>query len=265
MKIIALIACMHEKDHGIVERTNVQTDAVVVNQCDEDKVEEYTFTNNKGRECRVIFVNTTERGLSKSRNMAISFAKNADVCLICDDDEVLVDDYEGIIANAFSRDGKSVDLAAFSFNRPGDRGHIADHEIKMGVKEICKTSSVELAFRRKTILNAGIVFDEKMGSGTGNGGGEDTKFMMDCKRKKLNMRYFPQVIGTLMESESQWFNGWDKKLMIDSGWTGRREYGTVLGYIYIMNTLVHHYKDYKGEMNCFQAFYYLNKGFFQKR
>lgn len=256
---------MHEKDHGIVERTNVQTDAVVVNQCDEDKVEEYTFTNKKGSECKVVFVNTTERGLSKSRNMAIRYAKDADVCLICDDDEVLEDHYENIITNAFLREGKPVDLAAFSFNRPGGRGRLADCELKMGVKEICKTSSVELAFRRKSIIDAGIVFDEKMGSGTGNGGGEDTKFMMDCKRKKLNMRYYPQVIGTLLESESQWFNGWDKKLMLDSGWTDRREFGFALGYVHIMYTWLHHYIDYKKNMNPFQAFFYLNKGFFQKR
>ena len=43
---------------------------------------------------------TTERGLSKSRNLAIANAKT-DICLICDDDEIFVDNYEEIILNAY--------------------------------------------------------------------------------------------------------------------------------------------------------------------
>ena len=264
MKIIALIACMHEKDHGIVERTNVQTDAVVVNQCDEDKVEEYTFTNNKGRECRVIFVNTTERGLSKSRNMAIRYAKDADVCLICDDDEVLEDNYEEIIANAFESTDK-IDVASFILKRDDGKGNLGVSEMKMGIREICKLSSVHLAFRREAVVNIGIVFDEKMGSGTGNGGGEDTKFMIDCWRKGLKMRYFPKRIGELLPSESQWFEGWNKKLLIDSGWCDRRTFGFFLGYAHILLAVVRHRKEYSKFMNPFQALFYLNKGFFQKR
>lgn len=254
---------MHEKDHGIVERTNVQTDAVVVNQCDEDRVEEYTFTNNKGRECRVVFVNTTERGLSRSRNMAIRTAKDADICLICDDDEVLEDNYEDTILKAFSV--RNVDVAAFDINREGGKGHLADNELKMGIGEICKLSSVHLTFKRQAVIDAGIVFDEKMGSGTGNGGGEDTKFMMDCKRRRLNMYYYPEVIATLLPSESQWFVGWDKKLLIDSGWCDRRTFGFFVGYAHILQAVVRHKKEYQKFMNPVQAFYYLNKGFFQKR
>lgn len=265
MNLQVLISCMHEKDYSIIERTNIQTDVVVVNQCDEEKCEDYSFRNHQGRECHARFIWTQERGLSRSRNMALSNAVNADICLICDDDEVLEDNYENTILNAFISSQKAIDVAAFDLDRCDRKGHIANKEVKMGITEICNLSSVHLAIRRDSILKAGINFDEMMGSGTGNGGGEDIKFMMDCYRKKLNMRYFPQIIGKLLPSESQWYEGWNKKLMIDSGWGDRRTFGFFLGYAHILLALFRHRKEYKQFMTPLQAFIYLNQGFFQKR
>ena len=71
MTLTLLIACMHEKDTSIIQRSNVQTDVVVVNQCDHDSVEEFDFVNKKGKICHAKFICTNERGLSRSRNMAI--------------------------------------------------------------------------------------------------------------------------------------------------------------------------------------------------
>ena len=50
MKLNVLISCMHETDTSIVARSNIQTDAVVVNQCDTNSVIEYDFTNNKSND-----------------------------------------------------------------------------------------------------------------------------------------------------------------------------------------------------------------------
>lgn len=59
-------------------------------------------------------------------------------------------------------------------------------------------------------------------------------------------------------------NSWHKQLMIDSGWTARREFGLILGYVLIMYSLIHEHKDNKEHRNPFQVFYYLNKVFFRK-
>ena len=48
MKINVLISCMHEKDTNIIQRSNIQTDVVVVNQCDKDCIEEWDFINKQG-------------------------------------------------------------------------------------------------------------------------------------------------------------------------------------------------------------------------
>lgn len=264
MKVVALISCMYEKDHEILERTNIQTDVVVVNQSDTEMVERFSFTNKIGKICNCTFISTLERGLSRSRNMAIQYAKDADICLLCDDDERLVDNYEDIIIDAFIHH-LNVDVARFSFNREGKNGKLSDKILKMGIKEICRSSSVELAFRRQSILEAGIIFDVKMGSGSGNGGGEDTKFMFDCRRNNLKIYSFPSVIGVLLSSESRWFGGWNKQLLTDTGWGSRRIFGSLIGYIYVIYVLIRHRKDYMHYMSPIRAFYYLNKGFFQNR
>lgn len=91
--VTTLISCMYEKNANIIARSNIQTDVVVVNQCDYDSIEEFEFKNKKGVTCRAKFINTTERGLSRSRNMAIANSWG-DICYMCDDDELLADDYE---------------------------------------------------------------------------------------------------------------------------------------------------------------------------
>ena len=52
MTLNILISCMHQKDASIIKRSNVQSDVVVVNQCDHDSIEEYDFVNKKGRTCQ---------------------------------------------------------------------------------------------------------------------------------------------------------------------------------------------------------------------
>ena len=111
MTIEVLISCMHQKDWSIIERSHIQTDVLIVNQCDRDEQEVYRFTNAKGEECHARMIHTTERGLSRSRNMALKNA-TGDVCLFCDDDEVLVDGYENIIRTAFE-EHESYSLIAF--------------------------------------------------------------------------------------------------------------------------------------------------------
>lgn len=110
-----LISCMHQADTSIIERSNVQSDVVVVNQCDHDSVEEFDFVNKKGKTCHAKFICTTERGLSKSRNMAIRNAWG-DVCQICDDDEWLADNGEEVILRAYAENPDAA-LIAFSLIR----------------------------------------------------------------------------------------------------------------------------------------------------
>lgn len=67
---------------------NINTDAVVINQCSIEQENNFIF-NGKN----IKWVDSLEKGLSKSRNMALKYA-SGDICLIADDDLEYVDLYE---------------------------------------------------------------------------------------------------------------------------------------------------------------------------
>lgn len=255
---------MHQEDAKIIERSNVQSDVVVVNQCDEDSVKEFDFVNKKGNKCHAKFICTTERGLSKSRNMAIRNAWG-DVCLICDDDETLEDDCEEKILRAYNENSDAA-LIAFALIRKDICKSYPNTKRSLGFKQILKTSSHQVTFARNLMEKNNIWFDEKMGSGTGNGGGEENMFMFSVKRKGMKMLYYPDYIATINPSSSQWFKGYDKRYFENLGWTDRRIFGSLLGLVYLLYWPVFRYNVYaKDGLSILQALRYSLIGYFTKR
>lgn len=225
---------MHQVNHSIIERTNIQSDAVVINQCDNYKREEFFFKNSSSIDCKCLFISTTERGLSRSRNEAIKNA-TADICLLCDDDEILESDYAGKILGAFEE--YNDDVIAFRLNHPTRKFKPESYEI--GFLGAATVGSWQIAFRRKSIIDQAIKFNEKMGSGTGNGAGEENRFIIDCLKSGLKVRYVPKLIGTLKpDGESKWFNGYDNKYWINRGWQCKMIFGKFWGYLYLWYTIM---------------------------
>ena len=116
MTLEVLISCMHQDDASIIKRTQVQSDVLVVNQCSINKQEHFNFRNVKNEVCQAHVIYTTERGLSRSRNMAI-YNAISDICLICDDDEVLEDSYVKTIISAFEQH-PNIDVLTFKVHSP---------------------------------------------------------------------------------------------------------------------------------------------------
>lgn len=265
MKVCVILSCMHQTDHSIVERSNVQCDCVVVNQCDINKTEEYEYVNNKGEKRLVRFISTTERGLSRSRNMAIDNAPEDAICMVCDDDELIEDDAEEKILKAYESI-PSCSVATFSLIRKDTSRKYPENVYQIGFRKALKVSSHQITFKRSFIVKAGIRFDEKMGSGTGNGGGEENKFILDCLRNKLKVYYFPNTIATILPSDSKWFSGYDKKFLYNNGWASRHMMGTFLGFAYVCYSIIHMQSRYKEHnVTPWQAFRTLLSGFFSKR
>lgn len=259
-----LIACMYEKDTSILERSNVQSDVVVVNQCNHNSVEEFDFVNKFGRTCHAKYINTTERGLSRSRNMAIRNAWG-DVCLICDDDELLHDDYEEIILSAY-RENADAGIITFALNRLDNPTSYPVAKKSLGLKGALRTSSQQITFSRCLLRDNEISFDEKMGSGTGNGGGEENRFLLDCRKAGFKMFYYPDIIATIKKGESQWFKGFTDKFFMDRGWAMRRCLGFFAGYAFLWYNAIHHRHNFKKDgLSFFQVLKYLHKGFFEDR
>lgn len=258
--LCVLISCMYqEKD--IIERTHVQTNVVVVNQCDSESVEEWDFKNPQGKVCHAKFISTKERGLSRSRNMAMRNAIG-DICLFSDDDEELVDGYEKIVLDAYKKQ-PDADLISFAFNRKNKS--FSNNSRKHNIKSLLHTSSVEITFLHNTVIEKGIFFDEKMGSGTGNGSGEENKLLMTCKHKGLKMYYNPDVIGTLLSTDSQWFKGFTPTYFENFGWSRRRILGPVMSWAYVVYWMYAHRNLYKKDITTKEAIRSYYKGWKSKR
>lgn len=259
-----LISCMNQQDHSILAKSNVNSDAVVINQCDHDSIEEFDFLNKNNRKCHVKFVNTTERGLSKSRNMAIANSW-ADVCLICDDDEVLEDNVENQILESYSR-LDSAGVIIFSLIRKDCDKTYPKGFRKLGYIQLLKTSSHQITFNRVAILNNGICFNEEMGSGTGNGPSEENTFLMDCKRSGLEMYYNPIDIATVYDNgESQWFKGFTEDYFFKQGWAQKNVFkNRFYAFFYLLLFDIKHSGTVFSQVSRTKAFKLQLKGLFLK-
>lgn len=140
-------------------------------------------------------------------------------------------------------------------------------KMTLGFKQILKTSSQQVTFSRNLLKLHGIQFDEMLGSGTGNGGGEENKFRLDWRKSKAKMLYYPDIIATVNPGESQWFHGYDEKFFYNLGWTDRRVFGPVLGLIYIIYWPIFRrgYYSKRSNISTFTALKAGIKGYFSKR
>ena len=262
MTIEVLISCMHQTDWSIIERSNVQTDVLIINQCDREEQEVYSFTNSRGEKCLARMICTTERGLSRSRNMALKNAQG-DVCLFCDDDEVLVEGYDDIIRTACEQH-EAYSLIAFRLTY--SRKTFPEEVQTYNRFSSGRLSSAQIAFRRIEVLKTGVWFDEQIGSGTGNGGGEETKWLYQLLSKRaIRAIYLPKLIARINDGDSMWFKGYNKQYFVNYGWTIRRIYGTLLGAMFLCYHIVSHRQFYSPYCGIIDMCKYIARGFFEKR
>lgn len=257
MTVEVLLSCMHLNTDAeimdLVRRTNIKGKAVVVSQCDKDAISSIG-------DIKIIY--TTERGLSRSRNMAISNS-TGDICILCDDDEILDDNYISIISNAHRSDS-GIGVIAFFVERDNLKIRTQDtRKCKLNYKRLCHVSSVQITFKREIILSKDIKFDIMLGSGTGNGAGEENKFLLDCRKNSIPMIYIPIQIAKLIPSTSNWFTGYNKDFFINDGWSNRRVHGTIFSIFCIFYYVITHRSIF--DISVLQALRLEFKGWREKR
>ena len=258
MRLEVLISCLEGNTSSIVQRLKLKSDALIVNQCGIDNVEEIKISEL----AKVRILNSSTKGLSVSRNIAIS-QSNADICLLCDDDEILSDTYNQDIIGTFLQ-YPNYDVIAFKVDYPKKSFPVSRK--KIGYISALKVSSVQIAFRRERLLSKKISFNEMMGAGTGNGGGEENKFLYDCLKSGLKILYVPICIAKIdVSGESTWFRGYDNRYFLNKGWTNKMIFGYLGAILYDCYFAVTKYRLYSNENTFLNAIYYMLKGTFQYR
>ena len=164
---------------------------------------------------KVRILDTVSKGLSLSRNLAISLI-DSEFGIFCDNDIEYVNSYETIITDAFKRHPKS-DLLVFFIKRPERDKPIFSKEKKMGYLSTMKVFSPEIAFRVDSIRKAGLKMDELFGAGARFGMAEENIFLFDCLRAGLIITYIPIQIARTLPNESTWFKGYTADYFINRG------------------------------------------------
>lgn len=250
-----LLSCMNLKD-DIITRSNIRSDTVIINQCGQEEYYQYMYGDK-----RIRIFSVRQKGLTKSRNLAISKA-TGDICLLCDDDEYFFEGYENGILNAYG-EVENADVIAFkTANIPEKfKGKIK----RLSRFDIMKISSWQISFRREKIIRSGVRFDENMGAGTGNGAEEEFKFLSDCLDAGLKIYYYPFEIADVKQSESTWFRGYNKEFFVNRGVTTRYIMGMIPAFFYGLYYAFFKRKQFENEITAVKAFKYICTGIKENR
>lgn len=254
MTLEILLSCMNQTDMSIIEKSKITGDVLIINQADHALTEE----RNKGNQ-HIRMITTTERGLSNSRNMAIQNAAG-DICLLSDDDEVFTSDYENTILNAFQTLPQA-DVIAFHVSNKTTR--LGPTIQQIGYFNTLKIASYQIAFRRKSVIKHQLLFDPLMGAGSGNGCGEENKFLIDCLKNGLKIYFYPAVIADLQPQSSTWFFGFNKDFFYQRGSATRYYLGSFFSILYGIYYLTMKYSLYRKDISFWSASAAFFHGYFK--
>lgn len=251
-----LLSCMFLSDSKeMIKRSHITSDTVIINQCDEENYKEDNICNALLRTFSV-----TDRGLTKSRNLAISKSQ-ADICIICDDDEIFNEGYEKAVLSAYDA-LPDADIIIFDIvDRPLKWGNSIK---RLGYIDLMSVSSWQITFRREKLLASGVLFDENMGAGSGNGAEEEFRFLTQCRKAKLRIYHYPFRLASVAQTQSTWFKGFDEEFFVNRGNTTRYIMGLPLSVLYAAYYAFAKRKQLSG-MSMLRAFSYTVKGIKENR
>lgn len=245
MKFEILMSCMHQVDFSLVEGSNIKSSVLMINQAEKiDDVQEGL--------ARMLI--TTDRGASKSRNLALQMAKG-DICLFADDDEWFIDDLEAKILKVYE-ELPEADVIIFDV---GDSRAFGENKKELRRLNALRVGTPRISFRRASVIGR-VFFDELLGPGTVTKSSEDVKFLLDCFDAGLRVFYYPLYIADLRDTESSWFAGYTPELFYNRGRLNRYLLGFSLGVLYGIWWSIARRQYYRHEMGYFQGLTYWLKG-----
>lgn len=212
MTLQVLVATMHQKDHSLLERMNIQCDAIVINQCDRDEIERFQFRGHD-----ILWMSLKERGVGLSRNTALMRA-TADILLFADDDIVYNDGYaEQVIQNFNNRSDMDMLIFRLESTNPARPTKKEKNSHRLHWYNGLKYGAFRIAIRKDAIRQANVFYSLLFGGGAKYQSGEDSLFIQQCLRKGLRGYVLQETIGIVKQEETTWFKGHNEKYFYDKG------------------------------------------------
>lgn len=200
-------------DLSLVKKMNLQSDAVIANQCGENAVQ---IEDADGY--RVKFLSTATKGVGVNRNIAL-LASEGDILLFADDDVRYNDGYADAVIRAFRENGKAdVILFGMVLTKNGEVFRtVKNKNRRLRFWQALRYGTYVVAIRRKAFLQHTLMFHQLFGGGCPYGSGEDSLFLADCFKKGLKVYTHSYVLGRNAKDTSSWFTGYDEKYFYDKG------------------------------------------------
>ena len=211
MEVQVLVATMQQYDHSLLDIMNIQSDAIVGNQCKRNYIENFTWNGYK-----IKYLNFNERGVGINRNNALMRA-TADICLFADDDMRYYDNYPDLVKRAFEKH-PDADVIIFNLKESMPTRYIIRKDAKVNCMNYMRYGTARIAIKLRSVKVNSIYFNQCFGGGSEYRHGEDTLFLTECLRKKLKIYAVPEFIAELLHNRSStWDKGYDDKFFVDQG------------------------------------------------
>lgn len=214
MEIEILLSTMNLKNKeeikNLANKVNTKTDLLIINQINKN-IPKFDYTDNNIRSYSFY-----EKGLSISRNRALENAKR-DILILADDDMKYEADYEKVIKKAYEK-YKDADVIAFYVESNNKERKIKKQKShKVNFLTALRIQSSQITFKKESIVDANIKFDEDFGSGCNFKVGEESIFLYEALKKKLKIYYINKEIGKIEQKQSKWFSGYNRDFFINQG------------------------------------------------
>jgi len=253
MEICTLISAMNADCRSLIQKMNIQTDAILINQCGHFGYEEFMEDG-----CLVKAYSFNEKGVGLSRNNALLRTGN-EISLFSDDDIRYYDGYSEKIALEFKKHPEA-DLIFFNVDVCENRRTYYNHKWKrVRLLNSGRYPTYSLAARTSKLHQTCVTFSLLFGGGAKYSNGEDSLFIKNCLKAGLKAYASNEVIGLEEAGESTWFHGYNEKFFYDRGILYHYLYGEfalLFGFRFVYTKQ----KSICGEIPANKAFGLLKKG-----
>ncbi|MDO4302785.1 MAG: glycosyltransferase family 2 protein [Bacillota bacterium] len=253
MKLQVLVAAVNQEVNSLAGQMNLESDAIIVNQCDHFDYCEYLHKDRL-----VKCFSMPERGVGLSRNTALMRA-DGDICLFSDEDIVFTPGYEKLVLDAFEAN-PDADIITFNFIvDPSRTTYCNKAPGRIRWYNYGRYPTYAVAAKTESLRRANVSFSLLFGGGARYSNGEDSLFLHDCLKKGLHLYASCENLGQEVYRESTWFKGYNEKFFVDRGVLYHYLYG-VLARLFSLRFLYVHRKEMLGELGFREAYRLMKQG-----
>lgn len=262
MRLQTLVSAVNAEVETIAEKMNLESDAIVINQCDHFGYFEYD-RKSKNNTFKIKCYSFKEKGVGLSRNNALLRA-DADILLFSDEDIVYESGYAKRVLESFQTYPEA-DMLLFNMKVGETRAtYHTDQFHRVHVYNAGRYPTYSFAIRREKLHATNITFSLLFGGGAPYSNGEDSLFLKECIEKGFKVYAVPVNLGSETERESTWFNGYHEKFFYDRGVLYHYLYRS-LAVPMSIRFLLAHKNIMCNEISVKQAFQLMKKGIRSQR